>query len=162
VKIVVGGPLISNHARNYGKQELDAALNDIGADIYVIESQGEYTLARIIECLKNGGTLSKVPNLIYAKDGKLQRTLEIAENNSLDECFIDWGTLSKEDLGPTLQTRTARSCAFSCSFCNYPTRAGKLNLASLETIEKELDSMRDLGYVKNVVFIDDTFNVPLP
>ena len=29
-------------------------------------------------------------------------------------------------------------------------------------IEKELDSMHQLGNVKNVVFIDDTFNVPLP
>ena len=162
VKIVVGGPLISNHARNYHYDELYAVLDDIGADIYVVESQGEHTLSRIIECLKKKGSLGKVPNLIYSKNGRLQRTLELVENNSLDECFIDWRMFANQDLGPTLQTRTARSCAFSCSFCNYPTRAGKLNLASLETIEKELDSMRELGYVKNVVFIDDTFNVPLP
>ena len=162
VKIVVGGPLISNHARNYHYDELYAVLEDIGADIYVVESQGEHTLSRIIECLKQKGSLGKVPNLIYSKNGRLHRTLELIENNSLDECFIDWHMFANQDLGPTLQTRTARSCAFNCSFCNYPTRAGKLNLASLETIEKELDSMRELGYVKNVVFIDDTFNVPLP
>ena len=35
-------------------------------------------------------------------------------------------------------------------------------MASLETIEKELDSLKRLGYIKNLVFIDDTFNVPLP
>ena len=50
--------------------------------------------------------------------------------------------------------RTARSCAFKCSFCNYPTRAGALTLASLDVIEKELDSMRALGYVENVVIIE--------
>jgi p-methyltransferase len=160
--IVVGGPLVSNHVRNYHQQESAAALEDIGADIYVVESQGEHTLSLIVECLREGGDIGKVPNLIYKRDGRLHRTMPIAEANSLDENSIDWRSFGDADLGSTLQTRTARSCAFSCSFCNYPTRAGKLSLASLETIERELDSMRELGYVKNVVFIDDTFNVPLP
>lgn len=162
VKIVVGGPLISNHARNYRADELQAALDDMGADIYVVEGQGELTLAQIIECLKHGGDLSKVPNLAYFEGGTLRRTSVVAENNSLDSNFIDWRSFSTENPGATIQTRTARSCAFKCSFCNYPTRAGALNLTSLEVIEKELDSMLELGNVQNVVFIDDTFNVPFP
>lgn len=161
-KIVVGGPLIANHLRNYHDADLTVALEDIGADIYVNESQGEHTLTLIINALKNGGDLSKVPNLIYRQDGKLKGTPKLPEINSLDENFINWQTFAGEHLGPTVQTRTARSCAFSCSFCNYPERAGKLTLASLDTIEKELDSLQRLGYIKNLVFIDDTFNVPLP
>lgn len=161
-KIVVGGPLIANHLRNYHEEELTVALEDIGADIYVNESQGEHTLTSIIEALRNGGDLSKVPNIVYHDNGKLRTTPKQAEINSLDENFINWQTFTGENLGPTVQTRTARSCAFSCSFCNYPARAGKLTLASLETIEKELDSLARLGYIKNLVFIDDTFNVPLP
>ena len=39
VKIVVGGPLIANHVRNYQGEALKAALEDIGADIYVIEGR---------------------------------------------------------------------------------------------------------------------------
>lgn len=161
-KIVVGGPLIANHLRNYHEDELTVALEDIGADIYVNESQGEHTLTCLIEALKNGRDLSRVPNIIYRQDGKLKSTPKLPEINSLDENAINWQTFAGEDLGPTVQTRTARSCAFSCSFCNYPARAGKLTLASLETIEKELDSLARLGYIKNLVFIDDTFNVPLP
>jgi len=161
-KIVVGGPLIANHLRNYDEEELTVALEDIGADIYVNESQGERTLTLIINALKNGGDLSKVPNIIYRQDGKLKGTPKLPEINSLDENFINWQTFAGEQLGQTVQTRTARSCAFSCSFCNYPERAGKLTLASLETVEKELDSLKRLGYIKNLVFIDDTFNVPLP
>lgn len=160
-KIIVGGPLIANHVRNYPEDELNVALEDVGADIYVHESQGEHTLTLIIDALRNGGDLSKVPNIIFRENGKLRRTSKLFETNSLDENFINWQTFS-EDLGPTVQTRTARSCAFNCSFCNYPKRAGKLALASLDTIEKELDSLQRLGYVKNLVFIDDTFNVPLP
>jgi radical SAM PhpK family P-methyltransferase len=162
VKIVVGGPLISNHNRNYHGDALKAALDDMGADIYVVEGQGELTLSQIVTCLKNGDDLSRVPNLIYFDNGTLVRTKTMAENNSLDENAIDWRGFPDEDLGPTIQTRTARSCAFKCSFCNYPGRAGALTLASVDTIEQELNSMRELGTVRNAVFIDDTFNVPFP
>jgi radical SAM PhpK family P-methyltransferase len=161
--IVVGGPLVANHVRRYPPDELLIALDDIGADVYVIDSQGEHTLALIVQCLREGGDLSRVPNIIYrTAAGRLEQTPATPEDNSLDENYIDWGLFGDEPLGPTLQTRTARSCAFNCSFCAYPTRAGKLTLAHLDTLERELDSMRDIGGVKNVVFIDDTFNVPLP
>ncbi|HYP40112.1 MAG TPA: PhpK family radical SAM P-methyltransferase, partial [Chloroflexia bacterium] len=161
VKIMVGGPLVANHHRRYPPEELLVALEELGADIYVIESQGEWTLSQIVGCLKNGGDLGSVPNIVY-NDGRQMRMTETRhENNSLDEDAIDWEGFSGEDLGPTLQTRTARSCAFSCAFCAYPMRAGTLTLASLDTIKRELDSMRNVGGVKNVVFIDDTFNVPL-
>ena len=163
VKIVIGGPLISNHARNYEDPiELKAALDDIGADIYVIEGQGELTLSQIVDTLKSGGELSTVQNIAYVKSGKLLRTKTVAENNSLDENYIDWRKFRDEDIGATVQTRTARSCAFKCSFCNYPTRAGALSLTSNEVIEKELDSILELDQVRNLVFIDDTFNVPFP
>jgi len=162
VKIVVGGPLVANHVRNAHGEELKAALEDMGADIYVIEGQGELTLSQIVQCLNNGGNLSSVPNIAYIEDGALRRTKVVSENNSLDENFVNWSAFPDTDLGVTLQTRTARSCAFKCSFCNYPGRAGALTLTSLDVLEKELDMMLALGNVQNVVFIDDTFNVPFP
>ncbi|HZF38932.1 MAG TPA: radical SAM protein, partial [Blastocatellia bacterium] len=132
-----------------------------GADIYVIEGQGELTLSQIVQCLQNGGDLSKVPNIVYFEKDALRRTPVTPENNPMDENFIDWREFAYEGLGATLQTRTARSCAFKCSFCNYPTRAGALTLTGLDVVEKELDTMLEVGGVKNVVFIDDTFNVPI-
>ena len=161
-RIVVGGPRVSNHARSYQGEQLEVALADMGADVFVVEGQGEATLARIVECLRDGGDLAQVPNILYFDAGQLHRTPAAPENNSMDSNAIDWGAFPEQQLGPTIQTRTARSCAFKCSFCNYPTRAGGLTLAGLATIERELDSMQALGDVRNVVFIDDTFNVPLP
>lgn len=160
VKIVVGGPLIANHHRRYPGELLFTALDEIGADIYVIESQGELTLSRIVACLKQDGDLGTVPNIVYTDGDEMRMTEPEPERNSLDENFIDWTRFANKDLGPTLQTRTARSCAFSCAFCGYPTRAGKLTLAGLDTFKQELDTMRAQG-TQNVVFIDDTFNVPL-
>ena len=159
VPIIAGGPLIGNHSRSMG---VDALLADAGADIYVIESQGEATLARLVKRLREGGPLEDIPNLGWLVNGRLHRTASEHEENSLDETAIDWRAFEPTELGSTIQTRTARSCAFKCAFCNYPSRAGQLALASLGTIERELDSIQSLGQIKNVVFIDDTFNVPLP
>lgn len=161
VKIVVGGPLVANHFNRYEHDQMLFALEDMGADIYVVESQGELTLSAIVNCLKRGADLSSVPNIFYHKNGSLEMTQRIPENNSLDENYVNWQNFPEEKLGASIQVRTARSCAFSCSFCAYPIRAGQLTLANLDTVERELDSIRALGHVKNVIFIDDTFNVPL-
>jgi radical SAM PhpK family P-methyltransferase len=142
-------------------EEFAAAMSDIGADICIIESQGETTLASLLRALKAGGGIEEIPNLAYRKDGKFHLTPRVPESNSLDENAIDWLSLADHTPGPTLQTRTARSCAFHCAFCAYPTRAGALTLLSLQALERELDSMK-LSSARNLVFIDDTFNVPLP
>ncbi|WNG44098.1 PhpK family radical SAM P-methyltransferase [Archangium minus] len=166
VRIIVGGPLISNHHRRYEGNELAVVLDDLGADIYVVESQGELTLSRVLERLRAGQDLEDVPNIIYpasggpVRAGRYRLNPPQAENNSLDENFIDWRGVAEGSLGPTLQTRTARSCAYSCSFCAYPMRAGNLTLAGMDSVERELEAMAELG-TRNVVFIDDTFNVPL-
>lgn len=178
VPIVIGGPLIANCARIHREtmgagaplvgnaQETEdipfqTVIEDIGADIYVIEGQGELTLSRIVDCLRAGRDLGEVPNIVFREGKRYRETAAVPEQNDMNAVDIDWRQAYGEPVGITLQTRTARSCAFKCSFCNYPTRAGKLSLASIDTVIRELDSMRDLGGVRNVVFIDDTFNVPL-
>lgn len=161
VPVVVGGPLVANHARRFTGAQLEVALEGIGADIYVVEAQGEQTLERVVRALREGTPLDAVPNLLLAGRAGLRRTATLPEANSVDDEWIDWGAAVPPGDEPTLQTRTARSCAFNCAFCAYPTRAGKLTLASIDTVERELDSMVARGGVKNVVFIDDTFNVPL-
>lgn len=160
-KIVVGGPLIANHFRRHSI-ELGHLLGDIGADLYIHESQGELTLAQLVEALRDGRDVHDVPNLAFFDGGKLHRTAVVPENNDLDQVDIDWLGFRDERLGATLQTRTARSCAFKCAFCAYPMRAGKLTQTSLDVVQRELDAMREYGGVRTVVFIDDTFNVPLP
>lgn len=162
VPIVVGGPLVANHFRRHVTAELGLVLADIGADIYINEAQGELTLSQLVACLRDGGDLREVPNLAFFDKGRLHRTAVVPEANDLDEVDIDWLGFRGERLGATLQTRTARSCAFKCAFCAYPMRAGKLTLTSLDVVRRELDAMREYGGVRTVVFIDDTFNVPLP
>src|SRR5262249_42355013 len=117
---------IANHARNNRTsckqtvqigglddiQEQDpfhAILEDIGADIYVVESQGELTLSRIVKALKTNGNISEIPNLIYREGNGFRETGTEPENNDLNEVDIDWRTSLDSPLGPTIQMRTARS-----------------------------------------------------
>jgi radical SAM PhpK family P-methyltransferase len=162
-KIVVGGPHINNVLSCQDAETQDFILNEIGADIYVNDSQGELTLSELLHTLRDHDTrdLSSIPNLVYADhDRNFRRTAKRPENNDINET-VDWRYFDKQLYSSTVQIRTARSCAFKCSFCRYPALAGQLSLANLETIENNLRFL-DAVNVRNIVFIDDTFNVPLP
>lgn len=158
--IVIGGPLVDNLCLGGLTDTVQDLLSAMDADSYVQESQGESALVGIAAALRDGGDLSGVDNVIHRADGETWRlTRRRPESNDLDEASIDWASFPSEQIGVTAQTRTARSCAFKCSFCDYPSRAGALTAASVDTVRKELRAMAAHG-VRNLVFVDDTFNVP--
>jgi radical SAM PhpK family P-methyltransferase len=158
--IVIGGPLIDNLAIDLGADSLAELFSWMGGSVYVRESQGEATLAEIVHRVRQGLDLSAVPNIYLPGPEGFRFTRRRPEANNLDECAIDWGICSAEEPLVTAQTRTARSCAFKCSFCDFPERAGPLNLASVEVVERELRQLARRG-VRQLVFVDDTFNVPI-
>src|SRR5207244_4052984 len=65
---------------------------------------------------------------------------------AFDEGYIRWSQLpQKSHLYHTVHTRTARSCAFACAFCEYPVNQGPLTLMPVEAFERELQELRALG-----------------
>jgi len=158
--IVVGGPLIDNFARDGVSNDLQDMLFAIGADSYVLEAQGEATLVSLYQAISARVSLANVNNVIRCEEGNWILSERVLESNSLDECRIRWADFAVDhEIGVTAQMRTARSCAFKCSFCDYPSRAGALTVASVDTVRQEIRELAALG-VKNLVFVDDTFNVP--
>ncbi len=160
VKIIIGGPFISNQCAQFDSETLKFMLQSLNADFYVNSSQGEYALYRIIDALINNKSFADIDNIFYLKDKKIISTDSSFENNDLDKNYVDWSLFDSDKLGRTVNLRTARGCAFNCSFCGYPVRAGKYTLASVSTVEKELSYLKDNGKVKYLAFIDDTFNIP--
>jgi len=162
-KIIVGGPHIYNIYSDYDTTTQNYIFRSIGADIYITDSQGENTLSHLLDQLKTNQPLDKVPNLAYYNGDKrkLHRTERAIEKNDLDQNSIRWDTFDPAAITPLTYLRTARSCPFACLFCNYPTLAGSHDLSSVDVIERELDALYKAG-TKVIVFIDDTFNVPLP
>jgi radical SAM PhpK family P-methyltransferase len=161
--IIVGGPHVLNIYNNYDTAAQDFIFKTIGADIYICDSQGEHTLSTVLKELREKAPdFARVPNLVYTSDLQVfHRTPRMIENNPIAESVVDWSLFDTNFYAPTVQMRTARSCSFSCAFCQYPSLGGPLSLNSIEFIESQLRHFQEAG-VENVVFIDDTFNVPLP
>jgi p-methyltransferase len=86
---------------------------------------------------------------------------DIYITDSQGETTLDWNHFARDFVVPVNYMRTARSCPFSCAFCNFPTFAGDHKLASIDAIETELQLLKAMG-VEYMIFVDDTFNVPLP
>ncbi|MET0645781.1 MAG: radical SAM protein [Pyrinomonadaceae bacterium] len=156
-KIVVGGPLIDNLSFHLEEADFRIILEDIGADVYVRQQQGEQTLGKLVQQLRAGGDPSKVKNCYVPWQGQFVYTGAEAEFTLSP---INWDNYRGKDLGPTLQTRTALSCPFRCTFCDYPVRAGKWVPQEITDVERELLQIQERGDVRSLVFIDDTFNVP--
>jgi radical SAM PhpK family P-methyltransferase len=161
-KIILGGPHVFNLALDHDQDTHEYIFEAvIGADIYIIDSQGEDTLSKVLERLRGDDPLDTVPNLYFrGEDGNFHRTPRIIENNDLNQNSIDWTSFNKDLVSDIAYVRTARSCPYKCSFCNYPTMAGDYVNSSLEVVESELRTLHQMR-VTDIVFIDDTFNYPI-
>ncbi|MDA8018153.1 MAG: PhpK family radical SAM P-methyltransferase [Thermoanaerobaculia bacterium] len=160
VPVIIGGPFIANQSGTNDEATLARLFGYLGGDYYVINQEGEATLARLLKALRGGQDLSSVPNIAYRIDGRFTRTGCEPEVNSLEDNQPDLSLFPPADVGQMISLRTAKSCPFSCSFCGFPQRAGKYVFESVEAVERELDAIRDLGTVNTLTFLDDTFNVP--
>jgi radical SAM PhpK family P-methyltransferase len=162
-RIIVGGPHVLNLVTGHDPGTAAYMLEGIGADLYVVDSQGEAALASVLAALRDDpDELTRIPNVAWrGPNGRITFNKRAPERNNLDAEAVDWALLGTGGMFPTMQMRTARSCAFRCAFCSYPAMAGPLDLASMATVDRELRALHEAG-VRDVVFIDDTFNVPLP
>jgi hypothetical protein len=83
-KIVIGGPFVSNQVRVLEPAEVEYLFESIGADIYVCSSQGEATLVKIIDALKNHSPLEHLNNIYFKKGKNYVTTPILQENNSFE------------------------------------------------------------------------------
>ncbi|GAA0709946.1 hypothetical protein GCM10008904_21230 [Paraclostridium ghonii] len=158
-KIILGGPYISSQYRSKSKDGLAYFFSMLNADIYINSSQGETTLVNVINRIKNNLSFYDVPNITYKYNGEYISTNIEIENNTLEDNMVDW-TLFQDRLTNMVNIRTAISCPFSCSYCEYPQHAGKYQTVGVDALEKELNLLASTGKVTSIMFVDDTFNVP--
>lgn len=159
-KILVGGPYISNQPKLGNQEAIQHLFKHLGADIYVISSEGEGALVNTIRALKTGTSLDRVDNIAYRDGEHYVLTSTSIESNPLEENPVNYSLFPQDEISEFVTLRTAKSCPFSCSFCGFPQRAGKYKYTGVDLVEKELDAIREIGGVTTLTFIDDTFNVP--
>jgi len=158
-KIVTGGPFIATQCRIMDSNSLEYLFDSIGADFYINSSEGEATLVKLINALKNNQPLEEINNLYFKSNQGYTATPSLIENNDLSENSIDWDLFSGQ-VDEYALVRTSTSCPFSCAFCGYPSHAGRYRTASLEAVEKELNGLDKIKSLKHITFIDGTPNIP--
>jgi radical SAM PhpK family P-methyltransferase len=159
-KIVIGGPFVSNQAFSLESLTvLESLFELIGADIYVNSAQGEATLVKLIDALKQDTPLDRVNNIYYRNGKGYLSTPVVLENNRLSENPVDWQLFAAARPG-YVNVRTSISCPFKCSFCGFRIRAGNYQGLEVEQIEEELNRLNTIETMQTVHFIDDTINTP--
>ena len=162
--IIVGGPYIAGQADIRNEDELSSLFEYLGADTYVISSEGEQTLAKVISALKDDTPLRDIANLSTRDSNNpvqpFTRTPVEVESNALEDESVNYTLFSKKQLSRFLSIRTAKSCPYACAFCGFPQRAGAYKTLDPELVELELDRIKELGVIDTLTFLDDTFNVP--
>ena len=159
--IIVGGPYLQNQSVISTPAELAGLMDDLGADIYVINREGEYALTQVLDALKHDRPLDAIDNIAYRRNGGYVRTATTVEANPLAENIVDYSLFPRDRIGEFASIRTAKSCPFACAFCSFPQQAGKYVYEGVDTVEAELDRLRRVGTITSLTFIDDTLNVPL-
>jgi len=92
---------------------------------YVIRGEGETALPALLACLKAGGSLSKVPSLVYREDKTICVNQQAPMLADLDQAIPAWNLLdwSMYTYFPKPQSTLAivsssRGCSQNCSFCS--------------------------------------------
>jgi p-methyltransferase len=169
VKIVVGGTLIFNSYYIYRLKDTDYDTDSCtqdyffvnqekhfreDIDVFVIDEQGEFTLAELAMRIKDGKDYRDLSNLAYYRDDRLIITNRVPEDNSFSEDLIDWDQIPPEYLHSVFPMRGSRGCPYECGFCNFgPGRTFRLKPP--EIFSKEIGALVNTGIVKVIRFTDD-------
>ncbi|HOY65266.1 MAG TPA: PhpK family radical SAM P-methyltransferase [Candidatus Ozemobacteraceae bacterium] len=158
--IVVGGPFINNQAAAMDEEALTELFAYLGADAYVISTEGEFALVEIIKAVKAGKTLEGISNVAWRRGDRFVINERTMERNGLEENMPDYTLFPPERYGRFVSLRTAKSCPFRCAYCGFPQRAGQYHYIDVDMVERELDAVAAIGGIDTVTILDDTFNVP--
>jgi p-methyltransferase len=159
--LALGGLVILELESSMPEAAFQRLLRACGADAVVLSPQGEEALLALLAHERDGLAGLELPRTWIKGPRGYVRAGERAETGvPFDQAWVRWSRLAPESLYHTVHTRTARSCAFKCAFCTFPQLQGGLDLMSPEAFEQELVELERLGSVRNLIFTDDTFNVP--
>jgi p-methyltransferase len=161
--VVVGGLFLVEMQKTNPPDKFDNLLRSYGADVYVVSPRAECVVLDLLRCDSKRALLEKRLPATYIVDGRTVHPPDTLADTDLTmaEMYVRWGEhVPTDHLYHTVHTRTARSCAFVCAFCNFPVNQGPLTLMPVDAFERELRLLQRVGTVKSLIFTDDTFNVP--
>ncbi len=146
--VVLGGPEVS-----YDPEEVMAANPAVD---YVVQGEGEETLAALLAALRDGRPPADIAGLAWRRDGMIFAGVPRAVGDLAALPFAydadDMAALK----GRIIYYETSRGCPYSCSYC-LSGAAGGVRYLPVERVLAELAFFIAHG-VKQVKFVDRTFN----
>ncbi len=156
VEIIAGGSAIS-----VGKTEL---LRYLGIQ-YGITGEGEKSVLRLLDALKDGSIVSDIPGVIDAGAESDKSIIDPLFDCDLSEIPMnaDAGIAYKRYFknGGFVSIQTKRGCSFKCVYCNYPALEGRrYRLRPPEQCVNDIERfVKDSG-LRDFFFVDSVFNFP--
>ncbi len=155
--LVAGGHHVFTTLMHMTEAQQTQYLESSGFDGFVNDTQGEHAFLSL--CQNFPDRLNRVENSLWRKpDRTVVHNARRPEANDINDTLIEFDQVPG---GSVAHIRTARSCAFKCAFCSYPTIAGELALMDADNVIATLRKAKAKG-VETIIFVDDTFNVPKP
>jgi radical SAM superfamily enzyme YgiQ (UPF0313 family) len=165
-RVIVGGPHISSMGLETIRRfpEFDVA----------VQGEGEKILVKLLDAFDSAGPdgdadLSKVPGIIYRKDGKTSVNPPPNLELVLDDLpFPAWDLLPKfphaykpavydYPRGPVATIAASRGCPFHCKFCDTSTFGAKVRYYSPAKVFEMMQYLQKRWGVRHVMFVDDLF-----
>ncbi len=162
VKIILGGPEVTNHAENF---------LEYGADIIVI-GEGEETMLEIVQ--HYSGKISESPGNINGiafknKDDEIIYTVERTKIKNIDEIpfpgrkkvnlqlyFDAWKNKHGES---AISVSTMRGCPYTCKWCSRAVYGLSYRRRSVSLVVDELEWIQKNYIVDTIWFVDDVFTI---
>jgi len=136
----------------------------------IVRGEGERTVVKLAESLKNGAPLKKVRGIHFRNDGEIAATPDQPLIENLDSLpfpdrkliDVDYHCLmAGANVAPKKFTSivTSRGCVYSCRFCSCTKIAHNAwRPRSAQNTLEELQLLASEGY-KQLIFVDDSFTL---
>lgn len=162
MKIVIGGAFANEQTINSTINNFEEPMRKYGLDYVLHAFNSDEDFPALLKAHQQGKGFLQVSNLAYFnKSGEFRSTPKVWRDPTLNSKPMLWKEVDLSFVNRTVQLRAASGCPFSCAFCSYPDTAGGHFSMELELIEQQLRDIQSLGFVDRIIFIDDTFNVPI-
>ena len=149
IKILLGGHEVSHDPKTY----IENGICD-----FVITGEGEIPFAKFLRYLQGYSKIEDVDSLVYKTSDKLKTNPKATDLQPLDSIPSPYkGNLLKR---PFIYYEVSRGCVYKCHFCLSALDRGT-RFFSMERFHKDMEIILSSSRVKQVKFVDRTFNLNL-
>ena len=144
----------------------DSTLKDDFCDV-VVKGEGEITLVKLADCLREENDLSTVPGIGYKEEGQLKFTQSVPLIEDLDVIpkpnydlleMEHYFTRAPSTGEAQLQLVTSRGCPFDCEFCyNLKFNERRFRYHSAERVVSDIVDLVDRFQIRSLFVEDDYF-----